>query len=157
MNAKLPRRFALAGLGLLLAIGLSSCAAPIERRIASNPEIYTKLSENDKILVSQGRLREGMTKEAVFLAWGRPDRVGHGRAQGSAIERWTYVAQRPIYTHSVGLGIGMGHGYGRYGYGYGGVWDPFWMGGPSVAYIPYPAATVDFRNSRVSSFMVSPD
>lgn len=154
MNSKpLFHRVTLIGLGLLVAIGLSSCASPVERRITSNPELYGRLSENDKRLVSQGRLREGMTREMVFLAWGRPDQVAHGRAGGSAIEKWTYVGERPVYTHSIGLGWGFGGGYSRYGYGYGGMWDPFWMGGPSVAYVPYQAATVEFRGGRVTSFL----
>src|SRR5687767_15032607 len=127
MNAKLLRCLGRSGIVLAAVISLSNCASPIENRIASNPTLYEKLSPSDKALVSQGRLREGMTKESVFLAWGRPDRVAQGRSHGSSIEKWTYIGQRPVHTQTFGLGLGFGH-YG-YGYGYGGAWDPLWMGG----------------------------
>lgn len=52
---------------------LVSCASPRERRITGNPQLYQSLSTGDQVLVQQGRIREGMSKEAVFLALGRPD------------------------------------------------------------------------------------
>lgn len=162
MNAKSLLRIPQAVLCLVLAIGLASCTSPIERRIASNPEIYNKLPDSDKALVSQGRIREGLNKEGVFLAWGRPDQVAGGVSKGAKTEKWTYVGTQPVYSDTVGWGPAWGGGWGRgygygYGYGYYGAWDPYWGGyGPSVTYIPYKAASVTFRNSRVTEYLRGP-
>ncbi len=155
MNTRFLHRLGLVALGLVAVLGLSSCASPVERRIANNPQIYGALSSSDKILVNQGRIREGMTKEGVFLSWGRPDYVATGRESGSSAEKWTYTGSRPVYTSTVGVGWNR-LGYGPYGYGFGfyGPWDPFWGGyGPSVTYVPYEAASVQFRGNRVTKYM----
>lgn len=160
MNAKSLLRICQAAACLTLTIGLTNCASPVERRIASNPELYSKLADSDKVLVNQGRIREGMTKESVFLSWGRPDQVSEGSQKGVKIEKWTYVGTQPVYTQSYGLGwggggygYGWGRGFGR-GYGYYGAWDPYWGGyGPSVTYVPYKAATVSFRGNRVTEYI----
>lgn len=156
-------RLALLLFGLVLALGLASCASPLQRRIASNPKLYDSLSAADRGLVNQGRIREGMTKEAVFLSWGRPDHVAAGTQKGVKTERWTYMGSQPVYGPSYGPGYGgwgWGRGWGRYGYGYGGAWDPYWGGyggyGPNVAYLPYKAATVDFRGNVVTSYLNGP-
>ena len=155
----------------MAAIGLSSCASPVERRITRNPQLFEKLSSKDRALVVRGEIREGMTKEAVFLAWGRADYISGGRDRGAAIDRWEYAGTRPVYTADIGIGFGVGHyhhhqyayghghRHGGYGYSYGGMWDPYWggYGGPSIAYVPYRAASVDFRQDRVVRFVRSPD
>lgn len=145
---------------LAVVVGLSSCSSPLERRIANNPTLYQKLADSDKVLINQGRIREGMTKEAVFLSWGRPDQVAEGSAKGVKSEKWTYMGSQPVYVNNVGFGWGGGFGGGFYGrrglgYGYGGLWDPYWggYGGPAVTYVPYKVATVDFRGNRVTGYL----
>jgi len=158
MNSNPLIRFSQIAFVLAVAIGLTSCATPVERRIASNPELYNKLTDSDKVLVNQGRIRDGMTKESVFLSWGRPDQVAEGSQKGSKVEKWTYVGTQPVYTETFGLGWG-GYGYGRYGRGFGyyGAWDPYWGGfGPSVTYIPYKAATVSFKGNHVTEYIRGP-
>lgn len=141
----------LLAVGLLL--GLCSCASPRERRIAKNPALYEGLSSSDKFLVSQGRIREGMTREGVFLAWGRADRVAEGRRNGRRLEKWSYFGSQPVYAPTYSIGLGWGRGGLGYGFGYGGLWDPYWGGfAPSVFYMPYTAATVDFQNERVTAY-----
>lgn len=163
MNARKILRRVLSLLTLGAAIGLTSCASPVERRIERNPEIYNKLSDSDKVLINQGRIREGLSKEGVFLAWGRPDQVAEGSQKGSKIEKWTYVGTQPVYSQSMGWGWGGpgwgwggGYGYGR-GWGYYGAWDPYWGGyGPTVTYVPYKAASVTFRGNRVTEYVRGP-
>jgi hypothetical protein len=153
-------RLAFAGLCLAAIVGLSSCTSAIESRITKNPQLYNKLKEHDRALVSRGEIREGMTKEAVFLSWGRADHVSVGRDSGRSVERWGYTGSHPVYTSNLSMGFGSGYygGRGRLGYGYGGMWDPYWGGyGPSIAYVPYQAATVEFRNGRVIRFMRAPE
>lgn len=145
----------------LVTLALSSCVHPIERRIANNPQIYQSLSTQDQLLVQQGRIREGMTKEGVFLAWGRPNQVATGRQKGNSVEQWTYLDSQPVYTDTLGMGFGVGPwgcgggpwgygGYGRYG---GGYWGNM---GPSVMYLPYKAGSVTFRSNRVTDYLRGP-
>lgn len=143
---------------LAAALLFTQCASPLEKRIQRNPDIFAKLADNDKLLVQQGRLREGMTREAVFLAWGRPDQVATGSQKGVQTEKWTYVGTQPVYTDTWGMGWGGwgGRGWGR-GWGYCGPWDPFWGGmGPMITYVPYKAASVTFRNARVTEYLRGP-
>lgn len=148
------RRVGVAGLSALAAMTLSQCASTVERRIEKNPAIFSSLSPADQELVRQRKLREGMGKDAVFLAVGRPDRVTMGRKEGKDFERWTYEGTRTVTTQTFGMGFG---GWGGWGYGgCGPFFDPFWGGGPMVTYIPYEAASVDFVNGKVVGWATSP-
>ena len=93
------------------ALLLSSCASSSpQARIERNPQLYTQLSAKDRELVTQGVIREGMTRDAVFLAWGAPDQTTVGRKSGREIEQWTYLGQRPVRTMSMNVGFGYGMG-----------------------------------------------
>lgn len=128
-------------LGLLTTSCTTTTAA--DRRIEKNPAMYGKLSGDDKLLVEKGQIREGMTKDAVYLAWGPADRVRSGRDRGQSVETWTYDGMS-----NVSLSVGYG-----YGYGYGGPFWPYGYGfyGPP-AYYPVPngpMAEVKFQNGKV--------
>src|SRR6266705_5955060 len=60
-------------------------------RISQHPEMYQSLSPRDQALVSQGQIRPGMTMDAVWLAWGAPDRKIPGERRGRPTETWMYV------------------------------------------------------------------
>ncbi len=140
---------------VLLPLLLVGCASTVERRIERNPQLFEQLSAEDKQLVRERRLREGMGREAVFLALGKPDRVSTGRKSGKDFERWTYMGQRAVTTQTFGMGFGAWGG--RWGGGWcGPYYDPFLMGGPMVTYIPYDAAAVDFVNGRVTGWESMP-
>ena len=142
-------------LALLLALLLGSCATPRERRIQSNPAIFHALAPDEKTMVQGGSIREGMSREAVFLAYGRPDRVAKGRKQGRDTEHWEYWTVQPMV---VGYGMGMawrGPWIGP-GCGYCGPWDPYWGTGPYLAYPPQRSIEVNFTDGRVTDFMVGP-
>ncbi|MBV6501484.1 MAG: hypothetical protein CJBNEKGG_03996 [Prosthecobacter sp.] len=149
-------------LGALLTVLISSCVSPRERRIANNPQIYQSLSTSDQLLVQQGRIREGMTKEGVFLSYGRPDSVAVGKQKGVSLEKWTYMGSQPVYANTFGMSMGWGgyrgyRGYRGLGYGYCGPWDPYWGNmGTTVMYVPYKAATVTFRGNRVTEYLTGP-
>lgn len=150
------------------ALVLTGCET-VENRITEHPEIYNSLSSKDQALVSQGQIRYGMSRSAVWLAWGSPEQKTEGNMRGKATETWIYVQSRTAP-------YGYGYPYGPYGYGYGyggfgavGVvrthrhhgrsfvffgdpfYDPFYY-----SYIPptisYPYKTVTFSNGRVMSF-----
>ena len=130
---------------------LASCAAPVTRRIERNPEIYAKLSEKHKQNVQAGKVEEGMSKEGVFLAWGPPSRVAKGSSGGKPLEKWVYTGERPVFRQVYGFGGGA-WGPGVWGRGYCGFYDPFIFAGPSVDYVPFDAAHVDFVGGKVTAF-----
>ncbi len=153
--------------GLCGVLLLSQCVATPQSRIQRNPQLYSQLGDRDRQMVASGSIREGMTRDAVYLAWGKPDRVATGTHKGRAVESWTYVGQRPVTSYNMGFGLGGGWGgfpywgAGGMGYGWGGGfggWGPYsaWGGGPMVTYIPYTQAVVEFTKGRVTSWMSAP-
>lgn len=152
-------------MALLAACLLTQCSSTPQTRIQQYPQLFAPLSSRDRQLVASGVIREGMTHNAVFLAWGRPGRVSVGSSRGRQIEQWTYVGQQPVRTMSMGFGFGgmgyggygMGYGMGGYGmggYGMGGY--PFYGGGPSVTYLPYTAGVVEFSKGVVTRWVANP-
>lgn len=99
-----------------------------------------------------GRIAEGMSRDAVYLAWGSPERVTRGSEGGAEFERWRYTELRPVYPGHTWTGFGVGYGLG-YGYGGGYRYGRFYPGyavidyGPD--YVPVTAATVKFRSGKV--------
>ena len=136
-------------LALCLAASLlASCASSSpQSRIEEDPARYSKLSAKDKAMVDQGNIRTGMTADAVYLAWGRPNAVSKGGVGNSSTERWTYTGTTPVWSNQIN--IGYGSGFGRYSRGrYGGFYDY----GPTITYVPYAAGVVHFTNGRVSKW-----
>ena len=159
------------------ALFFGGCATP-ESRISENRELYNNLPARQQQLVAQGQIAPGMSKSAVWLAWGGPEQKVNGFARGNATETWVYYTTTTA-AYPYGYGYGRFGGYGPYGYGYPGFWggtavfrthrghrfvvfgdpfyDPFFY-----SYIPptvqYPYKTVTFVNGRVVGFqhMVGP-
>ena len=137
---------------LLVATALlSSCVNPIERRVSFYPGLYSHLTEAEKQSVHSGEVKEGMSKDAVYLAWGAPGRVAVGKREGKTYERWGYQEYRPVFTEGYGMGVGVGY-WGRHR-AYGGFYDPYFYGAPAVAYVPTDGRYVEFVNGRVTAFL----
>lgn len=125
------------------------------KRIEKNPALYQKLSSRDKELVRSGEIKEGMSQEAVFIAWGRPDRVMAGGRNGSSSEKWAYFDSVPVRTFGVGVRSG---GYSpfytsfgvhpSFGYSYG----PGWGYGTGIDFVPHISREVEFTNGRVTAW-----
>jgi hypothetical protein len=145
------------------ALILTSCSTT-ESRISEHPEIFRSLPPQNQALVSQGKIREGMSQNAVWLAWGNPDQKAMGDMRGRSTETWIYVAYRYAYPYGYGYGYpyggfgglyggGLIHGYYGHHYAFFGhpFYDPFYYSyiPPSI---PYPYKTVTFANGRVMSF-----
>lgn len=140
---------------LAASLVLCQCAATPQSRIQSNPQTFGQLGPRDRQLVASGSIREGMSRDAVYLGWGRPDRVSAGSSHGRKTESWTYLGQTPVTSYNVGAGFGWGGwGGGPYGWGWGGY--PYWNTGPSTTYVPYTRSKVDFTNGRVSKWITTP-
>lgn len=129
----------------LFSGALCSCqTATPATRIGQNLLIFNQLSPEQRLLVQQGRICEGMSKDAVFLAWGNPNAAPViGQQDGQPYEKWVYHTYEPVTVNSVGFGIGGGcHGswYGGSGMG------------TSTAYVPKESAWVIFQNNAVVSW-----
>jgi hypothetical protein len=134
---------------------MASCTSPIVKRIERNPEIYNALSARHKDLVLQGRIEEGMTKKAVFLAWGKPDLSSEGSRNGKAYEKWSYIDYAPTCSTGFGYGTHVGGFYGRGCYGSNDpfLYDPFFY--DPVTYVPYEARWAEFNNGIVFAWWTS--
>jgi hypothetical protein len=123
------------------AIVFTSCSTP-QTRISDHPDFYQSLSQRDQALVTQGQIRIGMSRTAVWLAWGSPDRKILGNMGGGPTETWIYVyyASCPSYPFEP-----LDEYFGAP------LYDPFcysWFP-PSI---PYPGKVVTFARGRVASF-----
>lgn len=132
---------------LPLAALLTSCSTTPASRIQKNPELYGKLSAKHQELVREGRIAEGMSKPAVFLAVGNPDNKTVGEKNGKSFERWNYDVMVPVYSH--GFSPYYGYGWGRYGRG--GGYYGYGMH-PSVHYVPRHGSSVEFKSGKVSGW-----
>jgi hypothetical protein len=168
MILNMKRQIYLRALTLCLsasALILPGCSTT-ETRISDHPEIFQTLSPRDQELVKAGKIREGMSQNAVWVAWGTPDQKATGVARGNPVETWIYNE----YTYA---NAPYPYPYGPFGYGgyFGGriafhrhgahrfaiigdpFYDPFYY-----SYIPprvaYPSKTVTFQNGRVVSIQV---
>ena len=72
------------------ALILTSCSTP-QTRISEHPDLYQSISHKEQALVNQGQIRIGMSRPAVWLAWGSPDRRIIGNMGGGTTETWVYT------------------------------------------------------------------
>jgi hypothetical protein len=165
---RLNFRRALLALAASSALFLLSACSTTQSRIAERPAAFNSLSPSDQALVSQGRIREGMSQDAVYIAWGAPNQRGPGRFRGRTAETWIYFSTTagsyypPPFAYGYGYGIRGGFGpRGRFGYGrlhryayYDPFYDPFFYRHTSV--ISYPERAVSFQNGRVISYLLLP-
>ncbi len=136
----------LSSLALLCSVSLwlSGCVSTPSMRIEENAAVFQNLPTAEQQLVSQGRIVEGMSQQAVFLAWGYPNVAPiRGQKEGKSYERWVYVTSVPSHTMT--------------------VWDaPLWgypgyymSAGPStvVQYRDEIQRSVSFVNGRVTEWL----
>ncbi|PYI81025.1 MAG: hypothetical protein DMF05_04305, partial [Verrucomicrobia bacterium] len=82
------------------ALFLNSCSTS-QTRISEHPDLYQSISQKEQAPVNQGQIRIGMSRSAVWLAWGSPDRRIIGNMGGGTTETWvyTYYASYPYYPY----------------------------------------------------------
>lgn len=73
---------------LLLAAGCAT--STIQSRERARAAAYASLSPQVKTLVNQGRIAVGMTPNAVYIAWGKPDEELHSGNQQGVKTTWVY-------------------------------------------------------------------
>jgi hypothetical protein len=148
---------------LLLAIFAVSCSSNTpQSRIEKNPRIFRALSTSEQALVEAGKIQDGMSPGAVFLAWGPPDGRAEGEKEGKRYEQWTYDSLSPVVIQSAWGGWGPGWGWGGWGgWNRAGIagpgWGPWgWNNGlaTDVAFIPQTSSWVNFVNNRVDGWQL---
>ena len=75
-----------------VALILAGCDTP-GVRARCHPGAFGKLSPADRQLVLAGKVRPGMDKTAVYLAWGEPDAKGQAGDGKDPAETWLYRRQ----------------------------------------------------------------
>ena len=157
---------ALLACAVTLTLLATGCTTP-ETRIQEKQEAFRALSPNDQALVQQGKIREGMSQDAVYIAWGPPSSRLPGRSRGRIVETWIYDATAagdypgPFY-YGAGYGYGLGYGFyggrrsrfGHHHYFYDPFYDPFFYNHANI--VRYPERTVSFQNGRVIAFQFLP-
>ncbi|MGZ5001590.1 MAG: hypothetical protein ACXWBM_00195 [Chthoniobacterales bacterium] len=150
---------------LSLIFTLTGCTT-VETRIAEKPEAFHRLSPADQAAVQQGKIREGLSMDAVYIAWGPPSMHIPGRYKGSIVDTWVYDATAAgdypgpfYYGYPYGYGAGYGF-YGGYRHGfhrhffYDPFYDPYFYSHANI--VRYPERTVSFQNGRVIAFQFLP-
>ncbi len=127
----------------VFVLGACQTVSPADR-IGQNPAMFSMLSPEQRALVQQGRICEGMTKDAVYLAWGNPDTPPVvGQENGASYEKWIYMEYLPVTVDTVGITAGC-------------VYHGPWHGGSGVttstAMISAERAWVMFQNNIVTAW-----
>lgn len=74
---------------ILISSLLISCSTPITRS-KEKADSFSRLSLKDQRLVLEGRLKEGLSQDAVYIALGHPMRKSRGRFEGKNTLAWIY-------------------------------------------------------------------
>jgi len=76
-------------LGSLLLAGCatSTIATRKQERIGS----YSALTPEQQIAVDLGRIKVGMSMDAVYIAWGKPSQILHGESPQGPVVTWLYL------------------------------------------------------------------
>lgn len=74
-----------------LLVLLAGCASStIEKRRAERSAAYAALPAEQRALVDKGDIAVGMSEDAVFIAWGKPDQVLRRGDKNGESTRWLY-------------------------------------------------------------------
>lgn len=126
---------------------LTACSVnTTQSRISRNGAMYSLLSAEHRSLVASGQIIKGMSKDAVYLAWGSPSRIFKLEEEGKPKERWVYTRSEPVTTTTFGVGYGTFPRYRRWGY------DGCIFGGPQQVYVSEQYASVVFSRDKVESW-----
>jgi len=72
-----------------LLLIIAGCSTP-QKRAEENPEAFAKLSKPQQRMVLEGRIGEGLSEKAVYIALGRPSKKRDMRIEGETITNWIY-------------------------------------------------------------------
>lgn len=139
---------------------LAACSTPA-RRAEERPGAFAKLPRRDQTLVLHGRVRTGLSQDAVYIAWGPPSRQFENGSATPAVETWIYERQLSAYSPLgsfdqgvPGLGVaGPRFPFGlRPGFGYGGFSDTGFLSSPRITPTELRIKRADFIDGQLRSF-----
>jgi len=149
------------GIAAILLGALTGCST-VESRIQRDPATFASLAPADQALVRSGAIRQGMSKAAVYIAWGNPDQIRSGYRRGQPFEAWIYTTLQSSINPDPYPGY-YGFGYYRYGWhgsfgpygryrGFYGIYpsDPY----PVVVSYEVPYKTVYFEQGRCTAWEI---
>lgn len=106
--------------------------------------MFHSLPSEQQPLVQKGQIQNGMSADAVFLAWGSPaSRELISDSNGLVDEVWIYTRLEPVMVDNAWRGPGWGPW---------GLYDPMYDVYPSTAYVPRKVAQVNFNKGKVVSW-----
>jgi hypothetical protein len=134
-------------LGLACVALLAGCATQrelIEKRISQKSAYFSTLPADDQQRIREGKLVSGDTRDAVWIAYGRPDRVFQKVTGTTTNEVWSYVDQDVTYTDELRPVYFPVHSIrGRT------VWHTDFVWTTDRYYTPYDYLRIEFQNDRV--------
>lgn len=77
---------------------LTAGCATREKRIAQNAAMFSSLPAEVRANIRAGRVEPGYTRDMVYLALGRPDRIYNRKTAGKTTEIWIYHRDASSYT-----------------------------------------------------------
>jgi hypothetical protein len=139
---------------LLTVVFLCGCVSTIEDRRKERFAAYSQLPSETQSLVDTGQIKVGMPKDAVYIAWGKPDQVIYSGSDQGQTEIWLYHGSVLRPYHYWGYGPGF-YGWGPWHHGY-----YHYYGFPYLETDWYPqyyvSAEVQFENDCVKHWRSVP-
>lgn len=134
---------------VVIALAVAGCLTQqqlIERRIAQKADYFSKLPAENQQRLRAGFVLSGDDSDAVWIVYGRPDRVFQKMTTAGTNEVWSYVAQeavlydepRPVYFPVLGPN-------GRT------VWRAETLWAPRTFHSPYEYLRIEFHEGRVTA------
>ena len=134
------------GVVSLLLAGCLTQKQLIERRISQKSDFFATLPIDSQQRLREGKLNTGDARDAVWIVYGRPDRVYQKVTAAATNEVWSYVTQtptgfdepRPAYYP---VTTSKGRTFWRQ--------DPLWA--PRANFETYEYQRIEFQNDHVLS------
>ena len=130
---------------LALCLIATSCTSSLDQRISKNSAYFNSLPTTDQLLIRDGKLRIGFSKDCVVLAIGKPGRISEAvSSNGQTKEIWTYFGHQQVYTYDT---------WGPYsGPSCRGTIGRYHDYGPEIVFVPYLRAELTFTNGLLSAW-----
>jgi hypothetical protein len=79
---------------LVLLVGCATTGARIQARIDEKPDVFAKLTKQQKKDIKWGYVRQGYTPDMVYFAFGKPDQIITSADKGSYV--WVFVDRTAV-------------------------------------------------------------
>lgn len=134
----------LTALGALVVTGCLTQQQLIERRIGEKAAFFAALPAESQQRLRAGRLETGDAQDAVWIVYGRPDRIFAKATAAATNEVWSYLTQELSPTDEM-RPVSHPIRYRRGGWSY----DTLWA--PQPVLERYEYVRIEFAGGRVVS------